>query len=89
MHPCNEAGRGTASLMRSSVNHLLARMDSCSVNESGPCMDMFKYDCHDISVHHEANQGEKKNDFCLFLMEKACEEGVSHCLSCLIQVSVL
>lgn len=58
---------GTASLMRSSVNHLLARMDSCSVYESGPCMDMFKHDCHDISVHHEANQGEEKKKWFLSL----------------------
>lgn len=60
VNACNEAGSGTASLELTSVNHLLGCMDSCSVNRSGPCMDMFKHDCHDINVHHEAKQRKEK-----------------------------
>lgn len=58
-HSCNKAGKDTVSLELSSVNHLLVCMDSCSVNWSAPCMDMFKRGCHDIDVSYEANGGKK------------------------------
>lgn len=53
LNPCNETGSGTASLELSSVNHLLGCMNSCGVHKSGPCMDMFQHDRHDINVHRE------------------------------------
>lgn len=58
-HSCNKAGKDTVSLELSSVNHLLVCMDSCSVNWSAPCMDMFKRGCRDIDVSYEANGGKK------------------------------
>lgn len=88
VNACNEAGSGTASLELSSVNHLLACMDSCSVNGADlvwTCSSMTVM----TSMFTMRQSKAKKSHSCLFLMGKACEESMSHCVSCLIEVSVL